>query len=545
LAVICFMLLFAGIGVASAEIIYVATDGTGDYNCDGVDDHIEINEATAYIDNLGGGTVHLKSGTYTINDSVILKSNMVFEGDEENYTIIKLKDQNNRDHWAHIYGSQVTNTILQNFRLDGNKAGQSGLSTGSRVQGIAFSYSDNIMVQYVTSINQTTDNFKFVHVTDSIIRNCTAKDSSHDGFYAGGCDGITFADNLAWHLGAHGVRFYNTKNSIVERNRLYSGDHGIDTNTEGGGWYGNNIYRNNYIDGSMFANYAAIVIESESSTTIENETIINNIIPTANSYGIYVWTRDTSQIKNIKITNNVINDCYHGIYRKDGEVIATNNIITNSKHYGIYGVVTSTYNDVWNNQDGNYGGGASAGTGDIFIDPLFADLENHDFHLKSTAGRWDAENEEWVIDTEDSPCICVGDPDDGCSNEPMPNGGRINMGAYGNTGEASKSAPTGPDTTPLYTTGHSPAKDATGVAKDMNMAVRIKDDGEGVDQSSIVMTVEGAQVTPAITGTKADYTITYTVLSTFYVIDILSFPNMTLAFLGISEVIHSFCILSL
>ena len=38
-----------------------------------------------------------------------------------------------------------------------------------------------------------------------------------------------------------------------------------------------------------------------------------------------------------------------------------------------------------------------------------------------------------------SPCIDLGDPASGYSGEPMPNFGRINIGAHGNTNEASKS----------------------------------------------------------------------------------------------------------
>ena len=66
-----------------------------------------------------------------------------------------------------------------------------------------------------------------------------------------------------------------------------------------------------------------------------------------------------------------------------------------------------------------------------------------------------------------------------------------------------------PDTTPPYTSGHNPAKDATNVPIDTNIVVHVKDDGEGVDQTTIVMTVEGETVTPVITGSTADYTLTY------------------------------------
>lgn len=62
-----------------------------------------------------------------------------------------------------------------------------------------------------------------------------------------------------------------------------------------------------------------------------------------------------------------------------------------------------------------------------------------DYHLKSQAGRWDAVGGRWIQDAETSPCIDAGDPDYSIGNEPFPNGGTINMGAYGGTAEASKS----------------------------------------------------------------------------------------------------------
>ncbi len=62
-----------------------------------------------------------------------------------------------------------------------------------------------------------------------------------------------------------------------------------------------------------------------------------------------------------------------------------------------------------------------------------------DYHLKSQAGRWDSNNQSWVIDDVTSPGIDAGDPNSTIGLEPFPNGGRINIGAYGGTTEASKS----------------------------------------------------------------------------------------------------------
>ena len=100
--------------------------------------------------------------------------------------------------------------------------------------------------------------------------------------------------------------------------------------------------------------------------------------------------------------------------------------------------------------------GAWVGVGNIDADPCFAQAgywdpngtaqdPNDDFwvdgeyHLKSQAGRWEPNEGRWKIDEVTSSCIDAGNPMSPIGYEPFPNGGVINMGAYGGTGEASKS----------------------------------------------------------------------------------------------------------
>jgi len=83
--------------------------------------------------------------------------------------------------------------------------------------------------------------------------------------------------------------------------------------------------------------------------------------------------------------------------------------------------------------------GGHIGVGNMDTDPLFANPNAGDYHLKSQAGRWDAVSETWRIDNVTSPCIDAGNPDDPIVDEPSPNGNIVNMGAYGGTVEASKS----------------------------------------------------------------------------------------------------------
>ena len=78
--------------------------------------------------------------------------------------------------------------------------------------------------------------------------------------------------------------------------------------------------------------------------------------------------------------------------------------------------------------------------GDRFaVNPLFADPDNDDYHLLSERGRYRATTDEWILDDVTSLCVDAGDPAVAPSGEPMPCGGRVNMGAYGNSPTASMS----------------------------------------------------------------------------------------------------------
>lgn len=129
----------------------------------------------------------------------------------------------------------------------------------------------------------------------------------------------------------------------------------------------------------------------------------------------------------------------------------------------IHSNTTMSYNCFESIQNIAFAGasGALLESGNIFTDPCFVDpghWNNNatpddttddffiagDYHLKSQAGHWDPISESWILDEITSPCIDAGDPDSPIMHEPFPNGGRINMGAYGGTTEASKSYFGGP-----------------------------------------------------------------------------------------------------
>jgi Right handed beta helix region/Periplasmic copper-binding protein (NosD) len=87
-------------------------------------------------------------------------------------------------------------------------------------------------------------------------------------------------------------------------------------------------------------------------------------------------------------------------------------------------------------QNDEFGWGKS-----LLADPEFADEPGGDYHLKSLMGRYDPVSELFVTnDLVHSPAIDLGSPSSmAYTNEPAPNGSRLNAGMYGGTDQASKS----------------------------------------------------------------------------------------------------------
>ncbi|MHC4570246.1 MAG: hypothetical protein ACYTE3_31400, partial [Planctomycetota bacterium] len=147
------------------------------------------------------------------------------------------------------------------------------------------------------------------------------------------------------------------------------------------------------------------------------------------------------------LQNFIIRDSFMGVFIT-GSSPTLSNLTIVSNNSGIEAYTGSepdiTNTILWYNTEGDLFGCQAryscverGGEGDITLDPLFADPDNGDYHLRSERGRYWPEYDIWVLDTVTSPCIDAGDPEVDASGEPLPNGGRINVGAYGGTLEAS------------------------------------------------------------------------------------------------------------
>jgi outer membrane protein assembly factor BamB len=137
--------------------------------------------------------------------------------------------------------------------------------------------------------------------------------------------------------------------------------------------------------------------------------------------------RDMSQVgilvsgKADVLNNTIVNNSVAGVHSTGPSTQARNNIVQQNG-VGLKGSVASTYNDV---SDGY--AECSAGNGDlsqlvVFLDPVSGDYR----------------------ETASQPSLDAGKPGDQFSQEPNPNGNRINLGAFGNTPLAAASSSTPP-----------------------------------------------------------------------------------------------------
>lgn len=194
------------------------------------------------------------------------------------------------------------------------------------------------------------------------------------------------------------------------------------------------------------ARHGGVMCEESSSMTLNNCIIAKNSTNIGDG-GVFCGVNSSMIITNCTITENSAGSGYRAVLCwEDSSLTVTNSIIWgNTAPQGGQimveeGTITINYSNVCGGQTGVTvkGGTLNWGQGNINTDPNFVDPVNDDYHIMSQAGRWDSNNQLWIQDNITSPCIDAGDPMGPIGWEPFPNGGFVNMGAYGGTPEASR-----------------------------------------------------------------------------------------------------------
>jgi len=390
--------------LAAGSVVFVDVDASG--SGDGSSWSNAYTDVKAAVDGLIASSrqIWVADGTYAVSGTatVDVDNISIYGGFNGTETFLSQRD------------------INQNFAiLDGE--GSAGDGNGYRIFYVA---ATNVLIDGLTIQNADVGNYSpfegnaIYSVGDALeIANCIFKNNHYaGGNRMGGCiyakkaltvDSCMFDSNIAG-IGSHGsggAIAFNSSDALLVKNSAFAGNKVFSDgpNGRGGAIY---IYGGadaDVINCSFYTNSAvniggAIAVDGNSSLTVKNSIL---------------W--DDSAV-NTNIENEI-------------SLVDAGSSLTIS------------YCDVDMSQVDSAVSNAAPGS-IINVDPLFAVTASpYDLHLKSHSGRWTSTGFVADVNGVFSPAMDMGDPNMPVGSETAPNGGIVNLGAYGGTEQASRSQP--------------------------------------------------------------------------------------------------------
>ena len=341
---------------------YVTTNYGSDDAC--------IQAAIDYVNGLGGGSVLIREGTYIIENSIMMKNNILLIGTGWN-TILQ-SDNSLNNHIIDMTAAAHSNMIFSNFKMDGNSSNNT-LGTmlyvrqctqllidkiyfnDGTVRNLYVTDSANVIIDKCISNLGAECGLQLTTTTKSIISKCIVKNAGQWGIYTYDCEEVQIVNNNIYNTTllnseGFGIGVYNTNYNLIVNNNI------IDTvATKGisiqgllhGGGDNSNILVNNNIVRNTDAH--GIIISKTAYASVENNRVYNS-----GNRAIYVIDGDFSSVKN-NIINTTDENYGHGIQIESSDsFIVTGNIIknlvgTNSDSINIngsnYGIISINYCD--------------------------------------------------------------------------------------------------------------------------------------------------------------------------------------------------------
>ncbi len=327
---------FVNINAQTAPTVYVAGDGTGDFNAYGDTAQVAINQALDYVAaNSGFTTVYLKGPhTYYIDEPIFISSNTIFTGDStakielkanvawwtQNKPMIAQKGRITQWNAWGDYGDDISNVEIYGFEISGGLI-QVEPTGQDYIPIIHFCYPHNVSIH---DMHLHDSRWDIIRLTSS---GGTGGDTQQD------CNKSKVYNNLIEYSGHEGICFVALKNFEVYNNTIYSTRTNCGVRCKDTDVF--DVHDN--IIGNAIAKYssgyAGIFVENQYSPLTEHAEIFNNVIYGKNG-GIHLGSDEQAGSppypfgtrKNIHIHHNKIyktkDDIENGFVMEGGISIA-------------------------------------------------------------------------------------------------------------------------------------------------------------------------------------------------------------------------------
>ncbi|MCK4886132.1 MAG: right-handed parallel beta-helix repeat-containing protein [Planctomycetes bacterium] len=363
---------------------------------------------------INGDTIKVDTGTYVENVNFDGKSLSLVSFDPEDPSVVAatIIDPDNTSRTIDIKNGNGANVVIEGFTVEGGSYGidvygycakiKNCIIQNCTTRGIQLSNCLNSSIISCTAKDTIGQHGIFIEYSTVVIDDCNSSNNDDCGISAY-YSNVTVSNSL--------ISLNNKEPGIYNYKGVLSVDNCLICNNESSGVYcveGDTEIINSTID----YNYNGISTSSVGAYPIK---VLNTVISNQTSKGIYFYNSHEKDISNCIITKNSIGIKSRIDPTQNGKIGTVRNSIIwgNDSNFVDIEDADITYCCIGNN-DGTY-----EGLGNFNIDPLFQYPDSNDYHLDSN-----------------SLCIDAGEPWADYSNEPSPNGGRINIGLYGNTSEA-------------------------------------------------------------------------------------------------------------
>ncbi len=305
-----------------------ATKSSTNYVADGTDDQVEIQQA---IDSLGttGGTVILSNGTFNLSSSIVVKQNIILQGQGAQTVLQASSDLSGQFIRVNGPDSRISSLIID----DGRTAGQGPQTNGIHIwsgneirlanviiesvhirrlqsgingsDAISTNYTQNIGFQNNNIENVSGSGLIFYKTDNSVMTGNLINNLGKDGIILSESNGSKAINNSVSNVKYSGIVFGESNDASASGNLVsMTGNHGI-ISTLGGNrnTFTNNTVKQTGANGTGGFSHGIAIDGNEGKTPSSGHKIVNNYIE--NSYDAGIEVADS--VDNVLISGNTVN----------------------------------------------------------------------------------------------------------------------------------------------------------------------------------------------------------------------------------------------